>query len=494
VKKGTIRGCPGAGKTRYLMDLIGKAAAKYGIEQVGAVSYTKAAVTEMQERAGKHLGLSKTAARNIRTMHSHCWNLLGVRADMLADKYIADFNAKHPQFEISTKALSDGDIADPHFKRNDVMFAEIGVYRNTLLPLNLWNRDTRDMWVCWRDWMYENDLVDFTGMLEKTYQADLCPDIDVLFVDEAQDMSPLQYKLTELWAENTVSTIWVADPDQSIFRWAGACPETFMGIDAEWKQYLTHSYRMPKAVHKYVQSEILDHITDRESMDITCKDEEGKVLYCNYPDFMIPGSHMILVRCNYQVGGWIKHCIEQGALWHNPYKPDNLYWNPSKTKGFIAAKIHRRLQAGCSISMSDFNKMSQMTKATGNMKRGSKGQIKEMAEIGDHKKVDMNGCMEYGYLPEFLREDKPLQEKLTLTGKSGDMILSDENVLDREPMVTVGTVHSVKGGEADNVWVSNEIPWMIEKAVRRDEQTMNDELRVRYVAATRAISVLGVLV
>jgi len=43
-------------------------------------------------------------------------------------------------------------------------------------------------------------------MLERTLALRLRPDIDVLFVDETQDLSPLQFELMKMWSEKCVST------------------------------------------------------------------------------------------------------------------------------------------------------------------------------------------------------------------------------------------------------------------------------------------------
>ena len=41
-------------------------------------------------------------------------------------------------------------------------------------------------------------LYDFTDMIEKFNVAKLCPKYDVVFVDEAQDLSPIQWKMVSI--------------------------------------------------------------------------------------------------------------------------------------------------------------------------------------------------------------------------------------------------------------------------------------------------------
>ena len=64
-------------------------------------------------------------------------------------------------------------------------------------------------------------LYDFTDMIEKFNVAKLCPKYDVVFVDEAQDLSPIQWKMVDILRENSKYVILAGDDDQAIYGWAG---------------------------------------------------------------------------------------------------------------------------------------------------------------------------------------------------------------------------------------------------------------------------------
>ena len=53
------------------------------------------------------------------------------------------------------------------------------------------------------------------------------------------------------------------------------------------------------------------------------------------------------------------------------------------------------------------------------------------------------------------------------------------------PRVRIGTIHSVKGAEADNVGLLTTTSKRVE-AGAQDEQQHNEECRIAYVAVTRA--------
>ena len=89
--------------------------------------------------------------------------------------------------------------------------------------------------------------------------------------------------------------------------------------------------------------------------------------------------------------------------------------------------------------------------------------------------------------------EKPVNEIIQTKGMAGEFIdvLPESDIL-KDPKVTIGTVHSVKGGESDHVWLDIGTSGRIEKSC----QTRNgrdDEIRVAYVAATRAKQTLGLL-
>jgi len=65
-------------------------------------------------------------------------------------------------------------------------------------------------------------LVDFTDMIEKFNVSELCPKYDVVFVDEAQDLSPIQWKMYDILKKNSKHIILAGDDDQAIYGWAGA--------------------------------------------------------------------------------------------------------------------------------------------------------------------------------------------------------------------------------------------------------------------------------
>ena len=59
-------------------------------------------------------------------------------------------------------------------------------------------------------------------MLEQFLIKGDIPTLDVMFVDEAQDLSPLQWAVVRKLAERAKRIYVAGDDDQAIYKWAGA--------------------------------------------------------------------------------------------------------------------------------------------------------------------------------------------------------------------------------------------------------------------------------
>ena len=77
----------------------------------------------------------------------------------------------------------------------------------------------------------------------------LCPKFKVIFVDEAQDLSPLQWKMYDLLNSNSDDVYLAGDDDQAIYTWAGADVNRFINEPAK-ERVLSKSRRIPKKVQE----------------------------------------------------------------------------------------------------------------------------------------------------------------------------------------------------------------------------------------------------
>jgi superfamily I DNA/RNA helicase len=105
----------------------------------------------------------------------------------------------------------------------------------------------------------------------------VCPKLHTLIVDEAQDLSKLQWRVVHTLAEHADKIYAAGDDDQAIYRWAGASVENFMDLQGN-KKVLNQSYRVPQEAHKLANT-VLNNIGIRVPKTFKPSDIKGEVNY-----------------------------------------------------------------------------------------------------------------------------------------------------------------------------------------------------------------------
>ncbi len=220
---------PGTGKTKTLVSRIVRLL-QDGIpaRDIGAVTFTRQAAKELSERAAQALG-GKKAVRGLHvgTFHALCLELTDKK------RIVSPQQAK----EILTALLKENhDTLSPAQALRYVSALQNGLpcsdapawllpaYQEALTAMN-----ARDL-----------DGLLIEGLTVRT-------PFKHLFVDEFQDISPLQRRLIKAWAKEAESVFVIGDPDQSIYGFRGAdagCFEAFCADFADTRIIrLTDNYR-----------------------------------------------------------------------------------------------------------------------------------------------------------------------------------------------------------------------------------------------------------
>lgn len=487
-----IIGPPGTGKTFRILAEIEKASKRYDPNRIGAMSFTVAAIEEMRKRINDTLG-DTCLTKHVRTMHSMCFQLLFLDKEQVAETHIDEFNKEHEEFRIQNASIFQETLSvrDDLMLANTQAYQQMQVLRNRCTDENKWPSYTLELYRTWRGWMEEMGYYDYTSMLEKVLLIDRYPVIDVLFIDEAQDLSRLQMNIIEKWAANVDVTMLVGDADQAIFRFAGSEPEIFRDINHTWSDQLKKTYRLPSKVYDLAQH-IIQQIPNRELIEYETTRALGAVYSSVYPMLDLPGSHMIIARCGFKVSWWIQWLIQKNRLYHNPYRPEDKAWNPSDTKEYKAIESYCAVSSGRFISESEARSMCEHIVAKDNIEQGKKHAITEGEK--SKKNVDLFDLAQWPFTDEFKTFTKNLDQifKPKTSGGKIALLLAEKGSL-FEPPVIVGTIHSVKGGEADYVWVDTTESKKIKYAKTESPDNYYDELRIKYVAVTRARCGVGIL-
>ena len=238
--KTIILGPPGTGKTTTLLNLVDEFI-QDGVrpKQIGYFSFTKKAATEAATRAAEKFGLDiDNDLAFFRTLHSYAFNQLGMTKEKMLgpDDYkefgekcgipikVAKFSDSDGTFNsdneyltiINTAAVKRMDLLEYYDSRQNILDIE----RNTLFLLaEELNRFKK-----------EKGLKDFNDLLEDFIKKEKTNSFKVLFIDEAQDLSLLQWEMVrKIWG-NAEKTYIAGDDDQAIFKWAGADVDHFIAV------------------------------------------------------------------------------------------------------------------------------------------------------------------------------------------------------------------------------------------------------------------------
>ncbi len=125
--------------------------------------------------------------------------------------------------------------------------------------------------------MNDKGLLDFTDLLEMFADADdtYYPKLEVAIIDEAQDLSPLQWKIADRLIKRATKSYIAGDDDQAIFGWAGADVRSLLTYPGD-QIVLNQSYRIPRVVHEY-GNKIINRVKYRVPKVWDSRPEEGEL-------------------------------------------------------------------------------------------------------------------------------------------------------------------------------------------------------------------------
>ncbi len=346
-----------------------------------------------------------------------------------------------------------------------------------------------------------------------------------IFADEAQDLNPMQLALVRRWGGNAQYFILAADDDQTIYSWCGANPDAVLDpeIPEDHKIILAQSHRVPRNVHARANRFI--HQVSRRQEKVyaprpeygTCMDlSRGGFKSAEYWILKTVLEHiergqtvMLLASCAYMLQPVIAALRKWGVPFHNPYRKSKGFWNPLRLGcgGASANRILSLLVAhpdwgddSRPWTCRDLKSWTAWLRSTGILRPEAGGQTEHSPDSTPVTPEQLPKLFEAGPLESLLaafqgdyrqlldwwhrRLAAPfhprVQFPMQVTLRGGPKALSES------PKVVVGTIHSVKGGEADAVFLFPDLSRAGDAAYQRHGPDRDAVIRLFYVGMTRA--------
>ena len=438
-----IFGPPGTGKTTKLLSILEDELKNHTPSEIAYVSFSRKGAYEGKDRALlKFPDFKGTDFLYFRTLHSIAFRAMGVSRGMMITKNNYKQFGEKLGFKFSGYFSEDmQNTKDDAYLNYNILSRNNKEMAKKLLG-TLEAQQLRYIQINYKLFRETLGILDFTDLVERFVKRNKATPVKVAIIDEAQDLTSLQWQMV-LVAFKDCENIYIAgDDDQALYQWSGADVKFFLNIQGN-QHVLDKSYRLPRKILNY-SKQITDMITFRADKQYTHNGDEGEITVVKHISEidMSKGQWMIISR-NIQYLIEVQDYLRSQALMFT-YK----------------GKI--------SVSPSHIKAINQYEK---NRREKTDDKMYLLEDV-----IDINVKQDY---------EKPWYEVFNLHENIltyyRDVIRGKVDT--RESHIEVNTIHGVKGGESDNVVLLLDYSRNVYKTWNEDPDS---ELRCYYVGVTRS--------
>ena len=478
-----IPGPPGTGKTYTLIN-------KYLVNEINGlhtnpkkivyVTFSNAAAEEANKRI-------KYPLLYISTLHH-----LGTReckidttTQLLKDRKWKQFTSQSKicrgmKFETKKDIYGNTIHQNPHMriisyarsKKIDLIEAALQLDLHHSVDLWLTEQINEDL----KSYKEQTGMIEFSDMITQFVEEDKRLALDAVFLDEAQDLSPLQWDMFFHIEKQCERSYVAGDDDQTIYGFQGADPNVFINLKGTFDNQV-YSHRVPKKIHAKAL-DILKQIDKRLDKPWEARDEEGTYKEnCLLRDFNFKNDDwMILAQTNAQLKEPSQYLNDLNLRYkggQNELLPTDL---------LRAYNIWNKLNSGASVSGEDaqhviknFLRKKQVKHGFGEGKLLDKVFTVTLEELQKDHGLLVTGSWEHLHMSD---EQK---NYIKLLLKNGDDLITDSKI-------ELSTIHGAKGRECKNVILyvdfgSEDENYFLAREADKDPDKIH---RLFFVGVTRA--------
>lgn len=475
----------GTGKTTTLLDLLSTHLESVRPERICFTTFTKAGANEAIERAlVKNSSYTEKDFSAFSTLHALCFRRIPRKQMLNLQDYkllgeltgytITGLSTLYDYTDNKSAVICKGDKL---LQYNSLMRNMQQSASDTLthqVNTKFTPQELEEFSAFYERFKKEKNKYDFTDQLETFIKQDTPIGVDYLFLDEAQDLSPLQWKVIDKISNEVKHTYIAGDDKQSIYKFSGGDPMSLIQRQGT-RVVLDKSYRLPQQILEYAEL-ITSKIKEKQPYQVASVNNNGAVHKVRTLDDLDlnKGTWFFLCRNKAILPLFEQYLIKKQILFISG-GPSSLF----NEKQIYFIKLWERLRLGYKIKAAKLKELYREYLPTGDVvARGSKNLIESMP---DSEMFNKDELIENFGLRSTAKWDTVF--KLPDTTKNILLKAEQENKFDKATNIEVNTIHSSKGREADNVVV---LPDMTTTSYYSYQKDPDNEHRVFYVACTRA--------
>ncbi|RPJ12104.1 MAG: hypothetical protein EHM36_00075 [Deltaproteobacteria bacterium] len=525
----TLWAGPGCGKTECLVR-VAKELIQRGEADRSQLAYV-AFQRDAAFGAAKRVGISGEDYRSLwwRTLHSTCYRLLRISGDKVVTPVrMRDFSKKIGLSVDNALAVEGDEMADLAEVvlaiQKDRSSEDEGAKPSRIIALYQLSRlkcrkvdelksvrkephpgvfaqmeadldisEYASLVAAYESWKSIDGLLDFVDMLERILTSSVqLPDWKYAFVDEAQDLSPLQWAVVEkLFFEVPRMTFLAGDDDQAIMSFQGSSASDFLSYrERSTVIHLRQTHRFGEQIVK-VGRAITDRLSIRENKEILSdpsKTNHVQKIY-DFDPAVYEGKKFLLHRHKRGCSVLARNMIHKGQPFWNE-RGINPLARSSEIAGYLAtSKVIR----GESVTGTELGALLRVvpsfrTRENGKVrlvKHGVKKKVSDRDPRFPYTRTVLEGFFTPDFWNSVLSKDWSITEiefpeYYERLEKKGWNLLGEA-----EPDIIITSIHGSKGRERKNTFLWDEV---LPKCLRSE-----DEHRVAYVGATRTQGALYIV-